>query len=360
MKKNLSIDSSEFKERIKLFKKQLIFNNKKMQSSDSDDDDLIRKLILTNNYSFEINGEKQYQKAIKGIEKKKQFIEKEKEKLKDKEFKELRKKPKINKKSILLSRTRSNDGLKIEDRLIQKGKEMEQKKLIRMKQLSFDFGNRKNKLKKYLQNSKTCSNLLYKNAFEKVEQRKQLIDNYYKKFTFKPKISKRAHDLSKEKYQLIIKKEKDKTKKVKEEIEKENNSKIFLFKDKTIKKVKKLNDTSENNYNSNYTKDIYEKEINKNITELKDEKLNTNLLQKSQWLSHINQIVIKTKNEKYKKLFDMIGGSNGNLSKNNIIYPKHNIKKLNDLTNLLDEIKKEDKEIISFKEFCIKADKYFK
>ena len=229
-----------------------------------------------------------------------------------------------------------------------------------MKQLSFDFGNRKNKLKKYLQNSKTCSNLLYKNAFEKVEQRKQLIDNYYKKFTFKPKISKRAHDLSKEKYQLIIKKEKDKTKKVKEEIEKENNSKIFLFKDKTIKKVKKLNDTSENNYNSNYTKDIYEKEIYKNITELKDEKLNTNLLQKSQWLSHINQIVIKTKNEKYKKLFDMIGGSNGNLSKNNIIYPKHNKKILNDLTNLLDEIKKEDKEIISFKEFCIKADKYFK
>ena len=55
----------------------------------------------------------------------------------------------------------------------------------------------------------------------------------------------------------------------------------------------------------------------------------------------------------------MVGGFNGNLSKNNIIYPKQNKKNLNQLRNLLNEIKKEDKEIISFKEFCIKVDKYF-
>ena len=54
----------------------------------------------------------------------------------------------------------------------------------------------------------------------------------------------------------------------------------------------------------------------------------------------------------------MVGGLNGNLLKKDIILPKQNIKFINEITNLLNEIKKENKEIISFKEFCIKAEKY--
>ena len=353
MKNNLSEESSQFQERINYLKKNLTGNNKKMESSQSDDS-LIDDIIYNNDYLIEIIGEKQYKKAIEGIKKKEKFIEEEKEKLKILEYKELRDVPKINKKSILLSRSRSIDGLKIEDRLIQKGKELEEKKLNLIKKYSFDFGNKRIKL----HNSNICFNILYNNRLEKAEKRKQLIDNYYKKFTFKPTISKRAHDISKEKYQMIIKKEKLKSKKIKDEIENEKNSKYFMFKEKR-KNVKNLKNTSENNNKFNYTKDIYQQELTRNITELNEEKLNINERQKSKWLSHINQIVLNTKNENYKKLFDMVGGFNGNLSKNNIIYPKQNKKNLNQLTNLLNEIKKEDKEIISFKEFCIKVDKYF-
>ena len=356
---NLSIKSSQSQERIKILKKDLTLNKRKMKNSRSDNN-LINNLINNNKISFEINGVKQYLKALKGIEKKKKFIETEKEKLKILEFKELREIPKINKKSILLIRCRSMDGLKIEERLIKKGKELEKKKLNKMKQLSFDFGNKKSKLKqcsnKY--SNKQYIETLYNNASERREQRKQLIDNYNKNFNFKPKISKRAHDLSKEKYQLILKKEKEKVKKIKDLIIQENNSKYFIFKDEKNIIRKKLINTYENNNNTNYTKEVYSKELTRNICELNDEKSNNTLKQKTQWLSHINKIILKTKNENYKKLFNMVGGLNGNLLKKDIILPKQNIKFINEITNLLNEIKKENKEIISFKEFCIKAEKY--
>lgn len=356
---NLSLKSSQSQERIKILKKDLILNNRKMKNSRSDNN-LTHNLINNNKITFEINGVKQYLKALKGIEKKKKFIETEKEKLKILEFKELREIPKINRKSILLTRCRSMDGLKIEERLIKKGKELEKKKLNKMKQLSFDFGNKKSKLKQCLNKSSTKQYIetLYNNANERREQRKQLIDNYNKNFNFKPKISKRAHDLSKEKYQLILKKEKEKVKKIKDLIIQENNSKYFIFKDEKNINRKKLINTYENNNNTNYTKEVYSKELTRNICELNEEKSNNTLKQKTQWLSHINKIILKTKNENYKKLFSMVGGLNGNLLKKDIILPKQNIKFINEITNLLNEIKKENKEIISFKEFCIKAEKY--
>ena len=86
---NLSLKSSQSQERIKILKKDLILNNRKMKNSRSDNN-LTHNLINNNKITFEINGVKQYLKALKGIEKKKKFIETEKEKLKILEFKELR------------------------------------------------------------------------------------------------------------------------------------------------------------------------------------------------------------------------------------------------------------------------------
>lgn len=356
---NDSILSSNIDKRINTLKKNLTGKNIEMRYTKSDDNLLRGVRAHKKNLNSSIIGMQMYLKGMATLEKKRRFIEKSKKQLEIKENQLIRQKPRINNKSHFLSRSRSMDGLKVEERLLQKGKEMEKRKHDKIMQLSFDLGHRRNIKSKKLNNK---FDSLYIDAKKKEEEKQKLIDNYYKKkYTFKPQISEKSKNLSKEKYDEIIQKGKERNKKVKEEIEKEMKKKIGSRTKRHNNNKNQINTNISNKINKNnysYTKESYERELRKKISELNEEKIYISSQKKTQWLSHINEIVKKTKFEKYKKLFDMCGGENGILIIKNIKLSKIDKNVLNEVTNLLDEIMHGNTDSISFKEFCEQADKF--
>ena len=351
--------SSNIDERINTLKKNLTGKNIEMRYTKSDDNLLRGVRAHKKNLNSSIIGMQMYLRGMATLEKKRRFIEKSKKQLEIKENQLIRQKPRINNKSHFLSRSRSMDGLKVEERLLQKGKEMEKRKHDKIMQLSFDLGHRRNIKSKKL-NYKFDS--LYIDAKKKEEEKQKLIDNFYKKkYTFKPQISEKSKNLSKEKYDEIIQKGKERKKKVKEEIEKEMKKKIGIRTKRHNNNRNQINTNTSNKikkHNYSYTKESYERELRKKISELNEEKICTSSQKKTQWLSHINEIVKKTKFEKYKKLFDMCGGENDILIIKNIKLSKIDKNVLNEVTNLLDEIMHGNTDSISFKEFCEQADKF--
>ena len=286
-------------------------------------------------------------------------------------------KPKISQKSRELAKSKSNNNIKIEDRLLKNHKINEKNRLQKLVDKSYDYQEKYLKKKNnYLnfdtneENNLTFTPIINKtkrknlinneNIFEKlyknVNKTKDKIEEQFNKiYTFKPEINDKSKKLiknSRETKNEYI----NRISHIKNNL-KENEEKFKKIYDLTFHP--KINEIPE------YLKNKQKNNIENNKEKKEDKKIlnNNNQLKnyekkKKQWIKHANEIVNDLKKQKYKEIFNFLVQNNEEISYQNL----ENINE-NDLSNKLNSIIKEikDKKIINmnFDKFSKLADKYF-
>lgn len=102
---------------------------------------------------------------------------------------------------------------------------------------------------------------------------------------------------------------------------------------------------------------FYDKKLIQNKTEIHQKEICNTLEKKKMFLERSMEIILKMKYEKYKEIFNCLDSDNdGLISSRNIKLSQLDHEVLEALTPLLDELQA-SKESMTFKDFCLKADK---
>ena len=288
-------------------------------------------------------------------------------------------KPKISKKSRELAKSKSNNNIKIEDRLLKNHKIYEKNRLKKLVDKSYDYQEKYFKKKNnYLnfdtndENNLTFTPIINKtkrknlinneNIFEKLYKNKNSIKNkieeqFNKIYTFKPEINDKSKKLTKNsretKNEYI-----NRISQIKNNL-KENEEKFKKLHNLTFRpKINEIPEYLKNKQINNNNNIENNKEKNEDKKKLNNNQLNNLEKKKKRWIKHANNIVNDLKQQKYKEIFNLLVQNNEVISYKNLDNININKDLLNKIKPILDEIEKNKIENLDFDKFSKLADKY--
>ena len=145
---------------------------------------------------------------------------------------------------------------------------------------------------------------------------------------------------------------------------------VVVIKDDTTKTKKKRKNVKYKNVSQeNYTKyqreytAMFTNDLDKELIKMKDKEHNdemcSNLEKKQQWLGRVNYLVVKTKIKNYKEIFNLLDKEkNGFISYDSLDIENVDERIREKVRKLVEFIKEEKMEIVTFKEFCAVADEF--
>ena len=365
---NSEVNDNEYSQRINESSYEDVSENindeEEEKKSNSSNENKIEKLEENNNVNQKnIKNKNLLDKRKQRIKKKKddKFVKKyynqievRKEKNKKREQEENEKcmneikeyfKPKINNYSKILYKSsdicKKYKNMKVEDRLIEQGKEHKKKCYKKFTQfhLSKDSEKRShtpniNPYKYKKKRDKDVFNHLFQYDKEYEDKKRDLKKKYYdEQYPFKPDITKKS---TKYFENIVYPKEK-------EEIFTEIKIKILKPKKNKVEKKKKLKKFEENKLD-----DKKSLASNREYT-----------LSKKNWMETVNRIIEKERMKKCKTIFDMLDNDNDNIiSYNKINTANLNANLLKPIIPVIQEIIEKKEETVTFKEFYERIKKY--
>ena len=218
--------------------------------------------------------------------------------------------------------------------------------------------------------NKTYTNTSYDNLYQqhelflyKMDDKRKEIQQ--KEFPFKPqehlscRTLKMAKNISKDKIKERLYGRKCPMEEI-VVVVKDDNKKM-----KKKRKGMKYKNVSQENYmkyQREYTA-MFTNDLDKELIKMKDKEHNdelcSNLEKKQQWLGRVNYLVVKTKIKNYKEIFTLLDkDKNGFISYDTLDISNIDERIRNKVRKLIEFIKEEKMEIITFKEFCAIADEF--